>query len=381
MKKGKPLLTEAFSPEAFRFMYLLVSLLGVCPLVAPVIEPYMKLLHVYALAVLIVDLAGERRVLRNKGRVLLVIFALSYGCTMLTNRNLFGFSFLSNFLYYSEGLALVYIHTHHAMDAFRDALAAKNSGVATVVVHSHNTGALYHVQAHRAFRHLLALLPIRRFACSEAAGHWMFTKNNFRVIHNGLDLDAIYFRPERREEVRKAMGWEGQKIIGHVGRFNEQKNHRFLVAVFAEIHRKDPQTRLVLVGKGELEPEIRELVREKGLEDAVDFLGVRSDAQTLYQGMDLLLFPSLFEGLSVVLIEAQACDLPCLISNTNSQETAVTDRLCPMSLNESPERWAEEALRLLNEAPARTDNRADLRRAGYDIGALAADLERLYAEG
>lgn len=108
MKKGKPLLTEAFSPEAFRFMYLLVSLLGVCPLVAPVIEPYMKLLHVYALAVLIVDLAGERRVLRNKGRVLLVIFALSYGCTMLTNRNLFGFSFLSNFLYYSEGLALVY---------------------------------------------------------------------------------------------------------------------------------------------------------------------------------------------------------------------------------------------------------------------------------
>lgn len=95
------------------------------------------------------------------------------------------------------------------------------------------------------------------------------------------------------------MGWEGQKIIGHVGRFNEQKNHRFLVAVFAEIHRKDPQTRLVLVGKGELEPEIRELVREKGLEDAVDFLGVRSDAQTLYQGMDLLLFPSLFEGLSV----------------------------------------------------------------------------------
>ena len=141
-----------------------------------------------------------------------------------------------------------HIHTHHAMDAFRDALAAKNSGVATVVVHSHNTGALYHVQAHRAFRHLLALLPIRRFACSEAAGHWMFTKNNFRVIHNGLDLDAIYFRPERREEVRKAMGWEGQKIIGHVGRFNEQQNHRFLVAVFAEIHRKDPQTRLVLVG-------------------------------------------------------------------------------------------------------------------------------------
>ena len=113
----------------------------------------------------------------------------------------------------------------------------------------------------------------------------------------------------------------------------------------------------------------------------MDFLGVRSDAQTLYQGMDLLLFPSLFEGLSVVLIEAQACDLPCLISNTNSQETAVTDRRCPMSLNESPERWAEEALRLLNEAPARTDNRADLRRAGYDIGALAADLERLYAEG
>jgi len=271
-----------------------------------------------------------------------------------------------------------HIHTHHAMDAFRDALAAKSSGIPIVVVHSHNTSALYHIGAHKVFRYLLALLPIRRFACSEAAGHWMFLRNNFRVIHNGLNLDDLYFQPESRARVRDEMGWNGQKIIGHVGRFNEQKNHRFLINVFEKIHKMDQTTRLVLVGQGELESEIRSLVQEKGLEDAVNFLGVRSDAQILYQGMDLLLFPSLFEGLSVVLVEAQACDLPCLVSDTNSSETAITNRLTMLSLKEPPEIWAQKALKLLYASKPREDNREVLRKAGYDIRTLAVNLEKIY---
>lgn len=273
-----------------------------------------------------------------------------------------------------------HIHTHHALDAFLDALTAKCSGVKTVVVHSHNTSALYHLKAHAVCKRLLCLLPIKRFACSEAAGHWMFCGNHFQVIHNGLDLDVCHFDPEQRNQVRSQMGWEGKKIVGHVGRFNEQKNHRFLIDVFEKMHQLDPDTHLVLVGKGELEEEIRAKVTAKGLDEAVSFLGVRTDVIQLYQGMDMLLFPSLFEGLSVVLTEAQACDLPCLVSDTNSKETILSDRLTMWPLEASAENWAEEAQKVLSSSISRGDNRDQIRAAGYDISQLARDLKKRYFE-
>lgn len=273
-----------------------------------------------------------------------------------------------------------HIHTHHAMDAFLSAIGAKTAGVKTVVVHSHNTSTLHHLKAHRLFRHLLSLLRVQRFACSEEAGRWMFTKDNFRVLHNGLELDKLYFRQELRHQVRQQMGWEGKKIVGHVGRFNEQKNHRFLIDIFEKIHTKDSSTHLVLIGKGELEKEIRELVAKKGLTEAVSFLGIRSDVAMLYQGMDLFLFPSLFEGLSVVLVEAQACNLLCLISSTNSQEVLITNQAVMCSLDDCADHWAEEALRLLTENYARQDNREQIRGAGYDICHLAAELMDIYTE-
>ena len=270
-----------------------------------------------------------------------------------------------------------HIHTHHAMDAFRDALAAKVAGIKTVVVHSHNTSALFHLQAHGLFKKLLSILPVRRFACSKAAGEWLFTDYNFSVIHNGLDVDDIYFREALRLKVRDRMGWSGKKIIGHVGRFNEQKNHRFIIEVFAEIFSRDPSTHLVLVGKGELEEEIRALVEKRGLTDAVSFLGIRDDVQRLYQGMDLFLFPSLFEGLGIVLIEAQACDLPCLVSDAIPQEAILTSRTVS-KLTHSTAEWATEALHLLNQSESRGDNRNVLKEAGYDIGVLANNLEKVY---
>lgn len=271
-----------------------------------------------------------------------------------------------------------HVHTHHAMDAFENALAAKLCKIKTVVVHSHNTSALYHIKAHKLFRRLLGLLGIRRFACSYAAGEWMHPKGNFRVIHNGLDLDSLYFRNDIRNTVREEFGWQGKRIIGHVGRFNEQKNHRFLINIFDEMHKKDSTTHLVMVGKGELEDEIRELVKSKGLTDAVTFMGVRNDVGRLYQGMDMLLFPSLFEGLSVVLVEAQACDLPCFVSDRISEETVLTDRMVMKKLEDSAAEWAEDALKFLEDATERTDNRGVIRDAGYDIAMLARSLPEVY---
>ena len=128
----------------------------------------------------------------------------------------------------------------------------------------------------------------------------------------------------------------------------------------------------------ELESEIRSLVQEKGLEDAVDFLGVRSDAQILYQGMDIFLFPSLFEGLGIVLIEAQACSLPVLTSDMIPEEARVADCFTTLSLQESSEVWAQKALKLLYASKPREDNREVLRKAGYDIRTLAVNLEKIY---
>ena len=273
---------------------------------------------------------------------------------------------------------IFHIHTYHAMDAFRDALAAKLCGIRTVIVHSHNTNTPHHLRAHQLFKKMLRLLPIQRLACSQAAGHWMFGNAHFRMIPNALELDTLYYRETLRDAVRAELDWQDQKIIGHVGRFQQQKNHHFLIEIFAAIHQQDPTTKLVLVGKGELQEQILQLVQEKGLQNAVCFMGTRADVARLYQGMDLLLFPSLFEGLSVVLLEAQACDLPCLISDTNSAEVVLTDRITMESLQTPADVWAQTALQLLSDTRCRQDNRHLIRSSGYDMEQLAHSMKDLY---
>lgn len=271
-----------------------------------------------------------------------------------------------------------HIHTHHAFSAVLSAAAAKLAGIKTVVVHSHNTSAQYHLRAHELSKKLLARMNIRRFACSQAAGEWMFGDSGFTVIHNGVDVDKFCFDPQEHDAVRKEMGWENKKIIGHIGRFNGQKNHLFLIEIFAELHARFHDAHLVLVGKGELEEEVRKRVEEKGLSDAVSFLGVRSDVQRLYQGMDLLLFPSLFEGLSVVLVEAQASGLPCLISDTITPENVFIENVRQKPLEDPASSWAEECKQLLESAEERKDTREELRNAGYDMKDLANKLQEIY---
>lgn len=277
-----------------------------------------------------------------------------------------------------EPYDVFHIHTHHAFDAFCSALAANLAGIKTVVVHSHNTSALYHLKLHEIFKKLLPILKVQRFACSKNAGNWMFTKPEFVVVHNGIDLEQFHFNPQERKIIRQELGWEGKKVIGHVGRFNEQKNHKFLIEIFSWLYREIPDAHLVLVGKGELESEIHSLVRQYGLENAVSFLGIRSDVQKLYQGMDLFLLPSQFEGLGIVLVEAQACDLPCLISDTVPDEAKITDKVVSLSLNEDSEVWVMAAKKMLVDFKVRGDTSLMIREAGYDISDLATNLEKIY---
>lgn len=271
-----------------------------------------------------------------------------------------------------------HIHTDHAMDAFFNAFVAKLCKIKIVAVHSHNAYNAHHVFVHRIFKQLLKFLRICRFACSDKAGKWLFGSEEFSVLCNGVDLDNYYYQDSVRKEVRKELSMEGKKVIGHVGRFNMQKNHVFLLEIFEKMYKIDSATHLILVGKGELEEEIRNAVRQKGLTDAVTFLGIRNDLHRIYQAMDLFLFPSLFEGLPVVLIEAQATDLPCVVSSNITREVFLTSKSAVLSLEHSADEWANETLKMLNTAEERKDNRMLIRNAGYDISYLAHMLPQYY---
>lgn len=273
-----------------------------------------------------------------------------------------------------------HIHTQHAMDGFLSALAAKCGGFQTVIVHSHNTNTDFHRNMHFVFRPLLNLLPIKRFACSKAAGQWMYGNMNFKVINNAIDTEAFRFKEDERKRIREAMDWSGKYVIGHVGRFAKQKNHRFLIDIFEKVHIAMPESILVLCGTGELLSEIQNYVIEKDLERYVEFLGTRKDIDSLYQGMDLFCFPSFYEGLPVTLVEAQASDLPCLISEIVTDDIVINRNIVKLPVKDNKEEWAEKIVEMTKASFNREDRRQNMRKAGYDMRHVAKDLENMYLQ-
>lgn len=282
-----------------------------------------------------------------------------------------------------EKYAAFHIHTQHAMDGFRDALAAKLAGIPIVIVHSHSTSTLYHVRAHKLFQKPLDLLPIKKIACSELAGKWLFgEKGRFEVIPNGVDTKQYRFSEEVRESVRRTQGWEGKLIVGHVGSFTYPKNHEFLIDVFQEIHKIHRDSRLVMAGKGELQDNVREKVKRLGLEDSVEFLGLREDIKELDQAFDVMAFPSRYEGLPVVLVEAQCTGLPCVASDSITREVEMGERITWMSLQATPKQWAGKIIESAeNRAGKREEAYCDVELHGYSIEKTAQRLTRIYCEG
>ena len=168
-------------------------------------------------------------------------------------------------------------------------------------------------------------------------------------------------------------------VIGHVGRLTAVKNHRFLLEIFEQILKKNSQARLLLVGGGELDHEIHTLVAEKGLQDSVIFTGIRSDVNCMMQAMDVFVFPSIFEGLPVTLVEAQTAGLPCVISDCIPKESIlVNDLVDAVSLAESAEKWADLVLKLAHQ-PKR-DTQDLIKAKGFDIAENARWLEEFYLE-
>ncbi|NGM83799.1 glycosyltransferase family 1 protein [Paenibacillus sp. 7124] len=272
------------------------------------------------------------------------------------------------------------VHSHINENSSFVLRAAKRAGIPCRIAHSHLSDLKLDLKfPFRVYaKAVMKDNPNRYFACSKKAGRWLFgsaRESALVVMNNAINLREFAFDAGVREQVRSELQAGDRLVIGHVGRFNEQKNHTFLIDIFHSVYLRNPNALLVLVGEGYLEPAIRQKVKQLGLQDHVAFLGVRSDIPRLMQGMDLFLFPSLFEGLPVVLVEAQAAGLRCIASSSITRESDLTGRVRFIGLQEPADTWARE---ILDSSCERADTSEQLRESGYDSAKTAEWLASFY---
>jgi glycosyltransferase involved in cell wall biosynthesis len=277
------------------------------------------------------------------------------------------------------------IHGHILGPALFYHYIAKKAGVACRIVHSRNGR-----RTEKDFISIIKSLVERyawifsthRFAVSETAAISAFGKNallkgKVQILPNAIDIRKYLFNQVAREKVRKDLDLSNKLVVGHIGRFSVQKNHEFLLKVFSEIVLLEPNSVLILVGKGDLEESIKNQCSGLGIEDKVRFLGVRSDVPDLLQAMDVIVFPSFYEGLPGVILEAQAAGLPCIISDKITKEARITDLVEYLPLTISAKEWAEVVL----EKEKSTERRVTLDEfieAGFDIESVARWYQEFY---
>lgn len=215
------------------------------------------------------------------------------------------------------------------------------------------------------------------FACGHEAGKWMFGSIEFTVLNNAIDAERYAYDEKKRKEIRAELSIpENALVIGHVGRFAPPKNHTFIVDLFDRITKMRNDSVLLLVGDGDLKAGIEEKVKILGLSDKVVFTGLRSDVDRLLQAMDVFLFPSVYEGLPLSIIEAQAAGLPCLISDKVPDECRITDCVQQLSLDDPIEIWIQAVLNA--GGTERKETLTLIRNAGYDIKTNAVKLQDYY---
>lgn len=215
------------------------------------------------------------------------------------------------------------------------------------------------------------------FACGKQAGDWMFSGKKYEIIKNAIEAEKYQYSAAIAEEVRSEFGITDEIVIGHVGNFTPAKNHIFMLEIFQKIQKKECKIKMIFVGGGERINNIRKKVYEMGMQDQIIFTGRRSDVNRLMQAMDVFIFPSLYEGVPVTMIEAQAAGLPCVISDHVPDECITTkDLVIKKRLDEPSDKWAEDILQLAQKS--RTQHMEEIKKAGYDIEDAAKQLEEFY---
>ena len=274
------------------------------------------------------------------------------------------------------------IHSHMSELGYFAFREAERQGVPVRICHAHNAPHGFDAKMIMRTYFKKRMMPYltHLFMCGEESGKWLYgekNKSRFIMLNNAIDAAVYSFDASKREEMRRQLDLTDELVIGHVGRFNPQKNHPFLLDIFAALLKKEPNAALLLVGGGADMPKIQAKAQELGIAERVRFLSVRSDVADLMQTMDVFAFPSLYEGLPVTMVEAQASGLPCIISDKVPPECILTDGLVNiMPLSVSPEVWAEKILTM--RAVPRTDRHEEIAAHGFDISTEAVKLQEFY---
>lgn len=270
------------------------------------------------------------------------------------------------------------VHSHLDCMSAIPLKSAKKNGVPVRIAHAHSSSQTkdrkYYLKLF--YKSKIAQYATELFACSEAAGQWMFGTDHFYVLNNAIDVNQYVYDPLVRAAERTKMGISKETlVIGHVGRFAPPKNHKYLIELFNQVRKKIPNIVLLLVGDGELRNQMENQVKELGIQEKVIFTGQRIDVSRLLQVMDVFVFPSIYEGLPLSLIEAQAAGLPCLISDKVPIECKKTDLVKQISLNDM-NKWIEMIIG--TEKVIRRDTSKEIRDSGFDINSNVKKLEEFY---
>lgn len=289
-----------------------------------------------------------------------------------------------NILLQNKGVYDVIVLNTNSLEYVFPLVLGQIFGIPVRVIHSHNSGFENKQGLARRLlvgmnKKLLAWSANLRFACSQFAGQWMFKDNPYHVIYNAIDIHKYDADLIVREETRNALGLHTELTLLHVGRFSYQKNHSFLLDIFKEVHAIQPDSVLLLVGdtteESEFLTEVKRKIKAYGLENVVRLLGRRDDVNKIMQAADVLVMPSFFEGLTVVGIEAQASDLPLLLSDTVTKELGLLPSTQFISLEAGPTAWAEAIVN--SKQHNRQSRYEELKAAGYDIGNETERVEKL----
>lgn len=289
-----------------------------------------------------------------------------------------------NILLQHKGVYDVIVLNTNSLEYVFPLVLGKVFGIPVRVIHSHNSGFENKQGLARRLlvgmnKKLLAWSANLRFACSQFAGQWMFKDNPYHVIYNAIDIHKYDADLAVRDEMRQVLNLDTALTLLHVGRFSYQKNHSFLLDIFKEVHSIHPDSVLLLVGdtteESEFLRDVKRKIGEYGLENSVRLLGRRDDVNRIMQAADVLVMPSFFEGLTVVGIEAQACDLPLLLSDTVTKELGLLPSTQFISLDAGAKAWAEVIVN--SKQHNRRSRYEELKAAGYDIAFETERVEKL----
>jgi putative glycosyltransferase len=256
---------------------------------------------------------------------------------------------------------------------------AKECDIPIRISHCHNTNytnkSLLKKFLNEQFKKQIPRYATHLWACSEKAGEWLYGNHSFEVIPNAIDVQKFIYSPQLSEDLRKELNLENKFVIGHVGRFDYQKNHDFLLKVFAEVINEREDAHLVLIGKGELEEVIKKQANHLGILDKISFLGESSNVNKLINVFDVGVFPSLFEGFSIAMVEMQVNGLPLVVSDNVPSEINLTDNIRFLSLDETVKYWCKTILETKGRDTGAVDK---IIAKGYNLSDMVNKLTKTY---